>query len=251
MTPPFLAYYGIATNNASIVQASVEQCRLYRQILLANTTYGPYNPPISHSRDASGLWEHITGPINGDPGLWSTGNAWAAAGMTRVLATVLKAPKIYENLPSPASGLSDSWKDQAINDLTTFIREILDAVMRLSTDGRLLLNYLDDRRWFEETSGSALLASVAYRLSVLGPSVGLTEIDVYNYVQWAEEIRYILGQGHITSNGTATPTVNPLDWSDMTPWTVGSPEGQNFVVMMYAAWRDCVYAGVDGCDASW
>ena len=252
MAPPFLAYYGVATKNASVLQASVEQCRLYQQILVANTTSGPYDPPASHPDSASGLWEHIMGPVNNDPGLWSTGNAWAAAGMMRVLATVIKAPSsLYQNTPTSANDLSLSWKNQAVQDLTTCICEILDAAMRMPVDGGLLLNYLDDTRWFGETSGTALLASVAYRLSVLAPSLPLTDGDVSNYVQWAENIRMVFGQGHITSNGTATPAVNPLGWGDTTPWTAGSPEGQNFVVMMYAAWRDCVYAGVDGCNAGW
>lgn len=252
MAPPFLAYYGVATNNVSVLQAAVEQCRLYRQILLANTTSGQFTPPVSHPEVAAGLWKHITGPVNDDAGLWSTGNAWAAAGMARVLATVLKAPPslFFNNLPAHTSNLSVTWKNQAIHDLTTFICEILDAAILMPTDGGLLHNYLDDTTWFGEISGSALLASVAYRLSVLAPSLGLADGKVQYYVEWAEEIRFIFGQGHMISNesyGTATPAVNPLGWGDRKPHTTGSPEGQNFVVMMYAAWRDCVYAGVNGC----
>ncbi|KAF8799761.1 hypothetical protein BYT27DRAFT_6852588 [Phlegmacium glaucopus] len=250
MAPPFLAYYGAATNNASVLRESVEQCRLYRQVLLANTTSGPYTPPVSHPDVASGLWVHIVGPVSADPGIWSTGNAWAAAGMTRVLATVLKAPShLYQDQPTSASDLAVSWKNQAVNDLTTFICEILEAAMLMPMDDGLLLNYLDDTQWFGETSGTALLASVAYRLSVLAPSLHIEPAVVDNYVQWAEDIRSVFGQGHITSNGTATPAVNPLGWGDKKPWTAGSPEGQNFVVMMYAAWRDCVVAKVKGCNA--
>lgn len=248
MAPPFLAYYGAATNNASVLRESVEQCRLYREVLLAKTTSGLYSPPLSHPNTASGLWEHIIGPVNGDSGIWSTGNAWAAAGMTRVLATVLKAPsQMYKAQPTSASDLAVSWKNQAVQDLTTFIRDILDAAMQMPMDKGLLLNYLDDNQWFGETSGTALLASVAYRLGVLAPSLGIESKSVDNYIQWAENIRSAFGQGHITSNGTATPAVNPLGWNDKTPWTAGSPEGQNFVVMMYAAWRDCINAGVNGC----
>ncbi|KAJ7132463.1 hypothetical protein C8R44DRAFT_731133 [Mycena epipterygia] len=51
------------------------------------------------------------------------------------------------------------------------------------------------------------------------------------------------GNPHVTSEGIVTPAVNPLGWSDTAPWTAGSPEGNNFVVLMYAAWRDCIYAG--------
>ena len=41
----------------------------------------------------------------------------------------------------------------------------------------------------------------------------------------------------------ATPAMNPLNWHDTTPYTSGSPEGQDLV---FAAWRDCVYAEVCG-----
>ncbi|KAF8157098.1 hypothetical protein B0H34DRAFT_859672 [Crassisporium funariophilum] len=247
MVPPFLAYYGAATNNASVLSASVDQCRLYRQILRANTT-----------GVAVGLWEHIIGPQNADPGIWSTGNAWAAAGMTRVLATVIKAPSSLFTKKASPTQLSNAWKTQAVSDLTMAIREILDAAMRVPTDGGLLRNYLNDPTWFGETSGTALLASVAYRIGVLAPSLGLSGSDAATYIQWAEGIRRVFGQDrgdksakavHITSNGTATPAINPLGWGDRQPWTAGSPEGQNFVVLMYAAWRDCVHANVHGCNA--
>ena len=69
MVPPFLAYYGADTQNASILLHSYTQCQLYRQVLQLSS---------------GGAWMHIMGPQNQ---LWSTGNGWAAAGMTRVLAT--------------------------------------------------------------------------------------------------------------------------------------------------------------------
>jgi rhamnogalacturonyl hydrolase YesR len=138
--------------------------------------------------------------------------------------------------------------------LVQSISEILDAAMRMQVDQGLLRNYLDDSTWFGETSGSALLASVAYRLSTLSFSLGpssLSEANRQTYVAWAERIRLTFGtNGHITNNGTATPAVNPLGWGDHTPYTAGSPEGQNFVLLMYAAWRDCVIAGVPGCKTS-
>lgn len=60
----------------TLLQASYDQCRLYRNYL----------------RTDSGLWRHIVlGSYGTDPGLWATGNAWAAAGMLRVLATLLNS----------------------------------------------------------------------------------------------------------------------------------------------------------------
>ncbi|KDR72687.1 hypothetical protein GALMADRAFT_252889 [Galerina marginata CBS 339.88] len=248
MAPPFLAYYGVASNNATILQIAVEQCLLYRQALQANTTSITATPPNTHPASASGLWTHILGPVNMDPGIWSTGNAWAAAGAMRVLATVAKAPT---SLVAKSGGRA--WTLKAIGSLVELISEILNAGIRASPDQGLLRNYLDDTTWFGETSGSALLASVAYRLSTfcsLQKTCPLSKGATQTYILWAEHIRHTFGTNdHITANGTATPAVNPLGWGDRTPYTAGSPEGQNFVILMYAAWRDCVVAGIPGCKA--
>ena len=45
MVPPFLAYYGVLSNNQTLVQAAYDQCRLYRQYLVDD--------------DAGGMWKHI------------------------------------------------------------------------------------------------------------------------------------------------------------------------------------------------
>lgn len=71
--PPFFAYYGALTNNQSLLQLAYDQCSLYRSAL----------------SQPSGLWTHISGGSGtSDSGEWATGNAWAAAGMVRVLATI-------------------------------------------------------------------------------------------------------------------------------------------------------------------
>ncbi|KAF8623005.1 hypothetical protein AX15_006597 [Amanita polypyramis BW_CC] len=228
MAPPFIAYYGAATNNLSILQQAVEQCQLYRQILQTNNT------------SLQGAWTHILGSDDSDSGIWSTGNAWAAAGMARVLATVQKAPIAKQN---------PGWKGRAIGDLIQYIHEILDVAVNTPTQDNLLINYWNDAansdsHGFGETSGTSLLAYVAYRVAVMVPG------ESAKHVTWADGVRKTLGgndslgKPHVTSDGIVTPAVNPLDWYDSTPDTSGSPEGQNFVVLMYAAWRDCVWAGV-------
>lgn len=100
MAPPFMAYYAVATNNATLLKESVRQAKLYREVLVK----------------PDGLWTHIIGPQSADSGSWSTGNGWAAAGMARVLATVMKAP------------ISKGWTSE-IAELKQEIKEILDAVM--------------------------------------------------------------------------------------------------------------------------
>ncbi|PFH49372.1 hypothetical protein AMATHDRAFT_147815 [Amanita thiersii Skay4041] len=234
MAPPFIAFYGAVHNKIGLLKEAVNQCSQYRQILRANTT-----------KELSGAWIHIMGDAHPDPGIWSTGNAWAAAGMLRVLATVQKAP---------ISRSDASWQKRAVLDLSNWIDEILTAAMNTPTQDGLLPNYWDDTNnegghGFGEISGSSLLASVAYRMATIRPA-GLSSNAAMNYIRWADGIRRALGGSdtagnpHVTANGTATPAVNPLGWFDTQPWTAGSPEGQNFVVLMYTAWRDCVQKGI-------
>lgn len=226
MAPPFLAYYAADTNNATLLRESVRQCGHYRQVLQAKST-----------ASYDGVWEHIIGPQHLDQGLWSTGNGWAVGGMARVLATVMKAP-IARNA---------AWRREAVEDLTQWIKEIVDGAMGAPADGGLLRNYLNDvetGHGFGEVAGSSMISAVIYRMAILRPQ----EFG-RRYIEWADDVRHVLGgndeQGnpHITDTGIATPAVNPLDWNDTNPLTTGSPEGQAFVSLMYAAWRDCVWAG--------
>src|SRR6266516_2078604 len=115
MAPPFLAYYAVATNDQTLLKDTIQQSTLYRQILQANTT-----------ATYKGLWEHIINQAStsGDHGLWSTGNAWAAAGMTRVFATVQK----WE----PSTG----WTAEQ-DMLKSYIKEIVDGAMHVEKDGEL------------------------------------------------------------------------------------------------------------------
>lgn len=224
-----MAYYAADVGDERLLRESVKQCGDYRGILQSKTTTG----------EAQGAWQHIIGPNSQDTGLWSSGNAWAAGGMTRVLATVLKAPVSKDK----------DWRQEAVDNLTQWIKEILDAAMTAPLDGGLLRNYLNDRdsngHGFGEVSGSSLLSAVVYRMAVMRPKV----IDA-KYVKWADDIRIVLGgkdaqgQPHVQGNGVVTPAVNPLNWQDTKPFTSGSPEGQSFVVLMYAAWRDCVQAKI-------
>jgi rhamnogalacturonyl hydrolase YesR len=221
MVPPFLAYSAVATANTSLLRLAIQQCGLYRQILQADMT-------ITAQKNMQGVWKHIIGPNDYQPGLWSTGNGWAAAGMTRVLATTLKWEK------------SASWAhEQGL--LTQWIKEIIDGTMEGSLTSTepstgLLRNYLNDTSWFGETSGTALMSSVAYRMMVLVPEIFAEES---RYVTWAENLR-ISVTAHFKTNGTFSPAVNPLNWSDHTPFTTGSPEGQSFGVLLAAAYRDWI-----------
>ncbi|KAJ6465620.1 hypothetical protein C8R47DRAFT_1056834 [Mycena vitilis] len=240
MAPPFIAYFGADSNNASLLETAYRQCGLYREVLLLGSNASSPFTPVGEST-TNGLWHHIVGPQSADAGLWSTGNGWAAMGMTRVLATILKAP----------AARNTAWRSAAIKDLTAWIKEIVDGARAAPADGGLLRNYVNDTsgdgHGFGEISGSSLLAAVTYRMVVHAPEAFT---PAATYVKWADGVRGVLGgvdaagSPHITSNGTATPAVNPLGWGDIAPWTAGSPEGNNFVVLLYAAWRDCIFTGV-------
>jgi hypothetical protein len=226
MAPPFLAYYAASRCNADLLYESVLLCNQYRQILYANAT-----------GSSQGAWTHVMGTEYQDPGLWSTGNGWAAAGMTRVLAVVQYS----------SAARYQKWRNEAISQLTGYIQEIIDAAMNLTLPSGLLRNYLNDTtgdgHGFGEASGTTLIAASVYRMAVLAPGTFGS-----SYIQWADGVRGMLGNGqHFTDDGLLYPVVDPYDWQGppiTPPITYGSPEGNAFVVLMYAAWRDCVQVGI-------
>jgi rhamnogalacturonyl hydrolase YesR len=59
MAPPFLAYYGVITQNQSLVVESYNQIKLYRKYL--------------RDPNANNLWKHIVMGTGTDSGHWSTG----------------------------------------------------------------------------------------------------------------------------------------------------------------------------------
>ena len=188
----------------------VEQCSLQRAVL-KTTEFDN--------------WQHIVGPPSPDSGLWSTGNGWAAYGMVRVLHTIQKW-----------SG-SETMTDQAAQ-VKGWIKEIIDGAMLSELKDGLLLNYLNDASWFGEISGTALLTAATYRMAVNDPAT-----FPQNYIDWADANRKALGT-HQGTDGVFSPAVNPLSWKSTVEFTSGSPEGQAFTVYLYAAYRDCISAGV-------
>ncbi|KAI1818000.1 hypothetical protein GGS20DRAFT_426833 [Poronia punctata] len=212
MAPPALAYWAIQSSNETLLRIAAEQCLLYRDVLAVDEDSDP---------DAAGLWHHIIGPNSEDLGIWSTGNAWAAAGMTRVLATGKKSP----------------WTDELADELSGLVnavQSILDAAIardEAEPDEPLLRNYINDPDWFGELSGTTLLTATAYRMAMLEP-------DTFGdkYTIWADEKRGEILE-RIGDDGLLSPVVNPLDWHDREP-SLASPEAQSFAVLMFAAYRD-------------
>ncbi|KAI0378368.1 hypothetical protein F5Y04DRAFT_148823 [Hypomontagnella monticulosa] len=213
MAPPTLAYWAVQTKDVNLLSTAIQQCVLYRDVLGV--------PPSAKS--AAGLWHHIIGPQSQDLGIWSTGNAWAAAGMSRVLATAKKSQ--FANNGKVKDG---------IGKLTSIIRAILDgAIARDAAEPNepLLRNYLNDTTWFGELSGTTLLTATAYRMAKLQPADFGSK-----YTSWADSKREAITQ-RISSDGLLSPVINPLNWNDRTPGKE-SPEAQSFAVLMFAAHRD-------------
>ncbi|KAF2107278.1 hypothetical protein BDV96DRAFT_589451 [Lophiotrema nucula] len=223
MVPPFLAYLAVAESETAHMKSAIHQCQAYRNVL-ANDSTGP----------DQGLWHHIVGPLNADPGYWSTSNGWVAAGLARVLAT-LKSWKLTRSWP-------------AGSHIVSMIQDVLDGV--IATDERreletLLPNYLyskDEEPWFDEVAGTALLASTVYRMAVLEPQIfeGTDSRTKFRYLDWAENKRQAVYKSVDPETGVARPAVNPLKHSQREPLMTGSPEGQSFVVLLWAAHRDYI-----------
>ncbi|KDN38212.1 hypothetical protein K437DRAFT_270642 [Tilletiaria anomala UBC 951] len=248
LAPPFLAYYAAQTSDTDLMKEVVTQCTLQRQVLQLTTA--AVNATSSNSSsdtfNGQGLWQHIVGPQSQTLGLWSTGNAWAALGMVRVLATILHWPRTSTWASSPTT-------------LKQYIYEIFDGVISASslssgatgttaidpTNG-LLRNYIVGGadgwndvsfQWFGEAAGTAGLAAAMYRMAVLDPSLAST------YVPWADNARKAIA-ATVEPSGIVSPTVNPYDWFSQQPYTAGSPEGQAFVAMLGAAYIDCLNAKI-------
>ncbi|OTB14859.1 hypothetical protein K445DRAFT_384246 [Daldinia sp. EC12] len=213
MAPPTLAYWAIQTDDVDVLATALQQCILYRDVLGVPT----------NAESAAGLWHHIIGPQSQDLGIWSTGNAWAAAGMSRVLATAKK---------SKHSG--DEKIKTGITEVKNIIKAILDGAIERDSaepDEPLLRNYINDTTWFGELSGTTLLAATAYRMAQLEPNDFGSK-----YTKWADSNREVIME-KISSDGLLSPVINPLNWKDRTPGKE-SPEAQSFAVLMLAAYRD-------------
>lgn len=113
MAPPFIAYYGAAKGGAqgkSLLQNAYLQCKGYRTILRDPQT---------------NLWRHIMEGSWSDPGLWATGNAWAAFGMLRVQQTIAKS-SFARDLQSESSDLLD-WTEEIL--AAAWARQVLSYIL--------------------------------------------------------------------------------------------------------------------------
>ncbi|KAI5474874.1 hypothetical protein MNV49_002318 [Pseudohyphozyma bogoriensis] len=198
MAPPFLAYQGVLTKNLTLLTEAYNQCYSYRQVLY-NSKYG--------------LWEHVLLGDWQDAGVWGTGNAWAAAGMTRVLATIQHS--VYT-----------SQCTAQMTNLTNWINEILTNAFSHASSANLLPNYYSYTT-FTDTASSALLAATALRMALLGRGLAANTAK-------ALLIRDAVN-AKVGGDGWLQGAVDPLNWTNQTSQ---SPESEAFVLLLQAAYRD-------------
>jgi len=199
MAPPFIAYYGALTNNASL-------------LLQAKQQYGSYRD-IMRDAKADNLWHHILLGSPSDSSLWGTGMAWAAAGGTRVLQTMAKS-KCARSL------IGDMW------GLAGWITEMMTGVWKHQDHTGGIRNRVNNATDFLDSSSTALFAAATYRLAVL-----TGDCDMVSNAEKAFD--YIATK--IASDGTLQQTVDPFHWDIL---GTQSPEGQAFVLLLQAAYRD-------------
>jgi len=209
------------------VAESYNQIRLYRGYL--------------RDQGTNNLWRHMALGDNQDTDHWSTGNAWAAAGMVRVLGTIKN------------SEYAGGFKNEQ-NDLIDWILEIQDGMYNYLRSTSCFGNYADDDNAFDDAASAVLLAATVYRLSTLAGK--------HNHIHLAERTRIALtarsnlGGGpsngtfesmvHFDIDGWLSPVVNPLSFGES---GAKSPEAQAFVLMMQAGYQDWAQAGYDGASA--
>ena len=101
---------------------------------------------------------------------------------------------------------------------------------RTQSDG-FFSNYFN-RNSFSDASSAALMAAVSYRLAQL--NLGSSTLAA------AQRTRLAIYSSLSPTTAILTPVVNPLSYSNEGTY---SPEGQAFMLLMEAAWRDWVLAG--------
>jgi len=246
MVPPFLAAYAVGRQDEKWLFEAVEQIRAYARVLA-----------VKHDTEWDGLWRHIvTLPRElgedvccHDEGLWLTGNAWALAGVVRVLGVLERWRPNMSTRSTGSGGMSEDRRVSYRAELLGMGHQMLQALRYRAEHGlrrNILNNYLDrprppqihdtSRSYEGDPAGTALVASSVYRLAQLGLLEDPTMLD------WADEMYNAVAQ-QVDGNGFLTPvaSVTGVPSRELVGHT---SEAQSFAILMYAARRDCEKLGV-------
>ncbi|TFY76092.1 hypothetical protein EWM64_g7921 [Hericium alpestre] len=165
-----------AVDGLDYAGAATDQLNFLWSDSVPKTSDGAFSHRIEQvqlcDKSANGLWKHIQLGSSVDDGHWSTGasyrtkskadtdiiqgNAWATAGMLRVLGTMKN------------SQYANSFKNE-IKDLTNWAFDIQRAMYPLLQSSGLFKNYADSNASnnFDDASSTAMMAATVYRMSLL------------------------------------------------------------------------------------
>lgn len=246
MSPPFLAAYAVARQDEKWLVEAVEQIKAYAEVLA-----------VKDDHDLKGVWRHIVSQPRHlgedicchDEGLWLTGNAWALAGMVRVLGVLEKWQPNTRARAAKSTNLDDSKRQYGRTELLGMSHEMLRAMHGRALQAPwddLLENYLDhppSREAFElygpnnsDPAGTALVASSIYRLAQLETLEDLSMLD------WADKMYNAVAR-HVDNTGFLTPVAS-VTGVPSRELVVSTSEAQSFAILMYTARRDCEKLGI-------
>lgn len=197
MVPPFLAYYSVVSNDISYMREAQTQISLYSDLL-----------------NSEGAGRHLwRNSVNIDPKFSSKANGLVVAGLVRVLAT------------------SKKWTATRSDEdfhlrLTQMIGWAISGAMAAENQARggLLRSFFNEENGgIGHMGGTALLASVMYRMVVLEP-----EIFGKKEAKWAEEKSKAVF-AHVDKKTGIASSVSGKG---------GQAIDQSCVVLLYAAQRD-------------
>ena len=167
----------------------------------------------------------------------NVGNGWAAAGMMRVLATILRS-NFASQMESQQSDLAQwvdeiltgVWQYQVRGECSPFCRGfwLRERAGAPQQQNGTLLNYVDQSNSFADSSSTALLAATTFRYSTLTG-------DVKHDTAAMEALDLVFNS--IDDDGWLLNTVNPEVWTSQSQSGAHSPEGQSFVLLLAAAWQ--------------
>lgn len=251
MVPPFLAVYAVARRDERWLWEAFEQIRAYGAVLVEQEL--ELNGQVYAERETSakegriGLWKHIiTEPrvlasdeCCHDESYWLTGNAWAFAGIVRVLGVLKRWRFDGARITANEAQNRNIRRVEAISLLEEMVNSAL-AQLKISygESQKLLPNYLDEPEsevasWaFGDAAGTALIVSSIYRLGQLG------SLGDRSMISWADSLYNVVAQ-HIDEDGFLgqVTTVSEVPGKVAVNATA---EGQSFALLMFAARRDCV-----------
>ncbi|PIL32528.1 hypothetical protein GSI_05231 [Ganoderma sinense ZZ0214-1] len=279
MVPPFLAYYGVLNQNQSLVQLAYDQCRLYRQALVDEDAGGMWRHIAGNSSD-NGHWTtgngwaaagmlRVLGTIQHSQYSKKMKNqakdlvGWVSE-IHNGMYPHLQTTSLFKNYADDSASFDEA-SGTALLASTVYRLALLAGVhthLPLAEKCRTALSAPNNSTTTSSASSSSASsassssassassssasssASASASASSQNSSASTTSTSSAPISSMTAPTSTLL---HFTTDGWLQPVVNPLN--------VGvqgehSPEGQAFVVEMYAAWRDWAALGSPGSNGA-